>query len=29
MLKIASLFSQIPGEISFIDFLKLFIKHGV
>ena len=29
MLKAASLFSQILGEISRIDFQKLVIKHGV
>ena len=29
MLKVASLFSQILGEISRIDFQKLVIKHGV
>ncbi|MDI3499923.1 MAG: hypothetical protein PWP50_967 [Synergistaceae bacterium] len=28
MLKVASLFSQILGEISRIDFQKLVIKHG-
>lgn len=28
MLKVASLFSQILGQVSRIDFQKMVIKHG-
>jgi hypothetical protein len=28
MIKVASIFSQILGEISLVNFEKLVIKHG-